>query len=324
MKKILVTSIGSYSADNAIKTLKENGYCIIGCDIYPKEWIANSLELDEFRQAPRISNQEEYFNFIVNICKELKLDYILPLIDYEVDLLSEKKDWLYENFNVIVCTSNFESVKTCRNKYILPKKISNKNITNLIPTELLENLELERISYPSIIKPVSGRSSQGIKIINSIEELKNFILFNDVEDYIIQPFIEGDIIVTDVIRNSTSEDIVSISRKELLRNSTGAGTTVEILLDNRFNEISSRLVKELNIEGTVCIEYVLTKNDEIYLLEINPRFSGGIVFSYMAGYDFIKNHLNVFTNLEIEHQPNVSNLIIARKYGEYVTRFSSL
>lgn len=320
MKKILVTSIGSYSADIAIKSLKSNGYYVVGCDIYPQEWIANSLNVDHFQKAPLVKDEKEYLDFILSICKEHKIKYIIPLIDYEVDILSGKKEWLYSKFNIVVCTSNFETIKVCRNKFILPKRLVETNITNLIPTEFLKTVELKNISYPSIIKPVQGRSSQGVKTIRNIEELENFISFNNIDDYIIQPLIEGDIIVTDVIRNSLQEEVVSISRKELLRNSTGAGTTVEILLDTRFNEISSQIVEELNIEGTVCIEYILTRNDEIYLLEINPRFSGGIVFSFIAGYDFIKNHLNVFANSKIEPQPNISSLILARKYEEYITR----
>ena len=44
----LVTAIGSFAADAVIKTLREMGYRVIGSDIYEKEWVANSLEVDVF------------------------------------------------------------------------------------------------------------------------------------------------------------------------------------------------------------------------------------------------------------------------------------
>ena len=51
-KTALVTAIGSFSADITIKTLRNLGFCIIGCDIYPAEWIADSANVDFFGGQP--------------------------------------------------------------------------------------------------------------------------------------------------------------------------------------------------------------------------------------------------------------------------------
>ena len=55
MKTALITAIGSFSVDIAIKNLKKMDFRVIGCDIYPKEWIANALDVDSFYQAPYIT-----------------------------------------------------------------------------------------------------------------------------------------------------------------------------------------------------------------------------------------------------------------------------
>ena len=42
MRTVVVTAIGSFSADIVIKKCRENGMRVIGCDVYPGEWIADA------------------------------------------------------------------------------------------------------------------------------------------------------------------------------------------------------------------------------------------------------------------------------------------
>ena len=37
MRTVIVTAIGSFSADIVIKKCRENGNWVIGCDVYPRE-----------------------------------------------------------------------------------------------------------------------------------------------------------------------------------------------------------------------------------------------------------------------------------------------
>jgi carbamoyl-phosphate synthase large subunit len=55
-------------------------------------------------------------------------------------------------------------------------------------------------------------------------------------------------------------------------------------------------------------------------LEINPRFSAGVEFSYMAGYDFVSGHLDCFAGNPVPAAGVIRQLTIARKYEEYVMR----
>ena len=48
MRTVVVTAIGSFSADIVIKKCRENGIRIIGCDVYPGEWIADAGNVDAF------------------------------------------------------------------------------------------------------------------------------------------------------------------------------------------------------------------------------------------------------------------------------------
>lgn len=48
----LVTAIGSFSADAVLRTLRREGWRIIGTDIYEADWVAASRQVDVFCQAP--------------------------------------------------------------------------------------------------------------------------------------------------------------------------------------------------------------------------------------------------------------------------------
>ena len=52
MRTVVVTAIGSFSADIVIRKCRENGIRVIGCDVYPREWIADAGNVDVFYQVP--------------------------------------------------------------------------------------------------------------------------------------------------------------------------------------------------------------------------------------------------------------------------------
>ena len=64
MKTALVTALGSVSGDIVIKSLKRMGMRVIGCDIYPKEWVADAYNVDVFYRAPYVSDVEKYLKFV--------------------------------------------------------------------------------------------------------------------------------------------------------------------------------------------------------------------------------------------------------------------
>lgn len=315
---ILVTAIGSFSADVVIKSLKSHGHYVVGCDIYPKEWIVDSYNVNQFYQAPYVDNKEEYITFIEEICSKNKIEYIFPLTDPEVDLLSGEKERLLKK-NIHVCISNERTIKLCRDKYQLPTFLLGNGINNIIPTKYLGDVDI--VELPAFIKPISGRSSEGCKAVFDEKEyayLKDTLSSNK---YIVQPYIQGNILTVDVVRDPITDEVVCIARRELLRNKSGAGTTVEIIENTELEAICISIARKVGIIGAVNFEFIESDDGEIYLLEINPRFSGGLEFSHMAGYDVVNNHLKCFLGKPINEKGLIRKMIIARKYEEYVTQY---
>lgn len=318
MESVLVTAVGSFSADIVIKNLKRMNLRVIGCDIYPKEWIVDSYQVHSFYQAPYATEKEEYIEFIKDICVNEKIKLICPLTDIEVDIFNSNREWFIKN-NIIICISSFRTVEICRNKKIIEEYIRTENVDiDTIPTEYLYKISQEPKEFPVVLKPFNGRSSQGLKYIKDIDEWRNVIDNINKSKYVVQPYIKGEIITVDIIRRNDDE-VVAIPRKELLRTLNGAGTSVYVFNDLTLEKKCIMLANALEILGCVNFEFIVDEHQNYYFIECNPRFSGGVEFSCMVGYNCVSNHVKCFLNETIDKKNSYSSQYISRKYEEYVT-----
>lgn len=301
----LVTAIGSMSAECVITQLKKSGNLVIGCDIYPKEWHYESSLCNYFYQAPYATEEIKYCNFLLKICKKHNIDYIIPLTDLEIDIIDKNR----KIFNdIILCMPNTNILKIIRNKYELYKYFEHDPLITVPTTWLLNNY---KIYYNNIVaKPINGRSSQGLLINPSFELL---MTINNRSNYIVQQYINGNVCTVDYCRSAKNDKDIVIMREELIRTSNGAGLTVKIFNDEKLKSMVSYIGKKLNINGAICIEFIKNKND-YYLIDINPRFSAGIAFSFNVGYDIVNNHIKCFNNLTIDEQIEIKEKILIKRY----------
>lgn len=331
MNAALVTAIGSFSADIVIKSLKKNGVRVIGCDIYPAEWVADSRNVDSFYQVPRADAETLYVERLLEICEREKAEALIVLTDVEVDVWNRRRRELLEA-EVMLCLSPEETLNICRDKRKLYHFLKEKGVGNPIYTMDLWETDPEALTYPAVVKPFNGRSSQGLHYIRSKEEMKRFLeehgtmdsakdsAKSSVKDFVVQPFYEGSVITADVVRKAETGECAVICRREFLRTAGGAGTSVFVFSNPQLESECKEIADALNINGCVNFEFIESKDGAFHMLECNPRFSGGVEFSCMAGYDCVTNHLRCFTGEELEPFQGMKEMYIARKYEEYVTR----
>lgn len=319
MKSVLVTSTGSVATDISIKSLKRMGYRVVGCNIYPKEWVVESCEMDMFYQIPPVSENEEYLKAVQEICVNEKISFIFPMIDYEIDLFTKNREW-FKKHNVTLCISPDHSLEFTRNKKKLQDFIEREcPKTHAIPTKLLKDIDELEWDFPVVCKPYNGRSSQGLKYIYNQNEWEEFRKNADKETYIVEPFIDGPLVMVEIVRQKDPHKVVAMTRREIMSTPHGCSLTVLVFQDKDLEEASKELADKLDVIGDVNFEYIMAKDGTYYLVECNPRFSAGCEFACIGGYDCIENHLKCFLGKEIEDYHFKHNMIIARKYEEYVT-----
>lgn len=300
------------SAECVIRQLKSYGYFVCGCDIYPREWHYETKLCDSFFQAPYATQIDEYVHFLLDTCKRQNLKYIIPLTDIEIDVIDTKRD-LFNKEGINLCMQTSSVLKIARNKYQLFKTfIDDPNVPS-IKTFMIDEIP-SGFSYPCIAKPFNGRSSEGL-IRNASRE--QILAIPEKEKYIVQDQLVGDIYTVDYCRSAKTGQDVAIPRIELLRTKNGAGLTIQTINDLNLIRLSSYIGNKLNINGCVNFEFI-RHNSDYYLIDINPRFSAGIAFSIISGYDMVLNHIRCFINHKIDEQIPIKEQILIKRYDEVI------
>lgn len=319
METVLITAIGSFSADIVIKKCRENGIRVIGCDIYPGEWIADAGSVDAFYQVPYATDTERYMESLLQICCEEGVEAVLPLTDAEVDVLNLRRREFADR-GITLCMSGEDCIGLCRDKMELFRYLEERRPGTAIPTRRLREVKPDSLAYPVVCKPYNGRSSQGLRFIRSRREMEVFMEEEDPAGYIVQPLVQGNVVTVDVVRDPAGGACAAVCRRELLRTLNGAGTSVLVFRSPRLEETCREIAGWLGVKGCVNIEFMEDSQGEYHMLECNPRFSGGVEFSCLAGYDCVTNHLRCFEGKAIEGCDQVTGMYIARKYEEYITK----
>lgn len=308
---ILVTAIGSFSADCVIRALKAEGHRVIGCDIYPAAWHAVSKDCDVVYQVPLALDKEAYTETLLRICKHEHVNCVFPLTDVEIDVLNDYREAFIIS-GVLLCIQSKECLLIARDKFELSNTFKDSCFINVPKTVLADSL-IEGLTLPAIAKPINGRSSEGIQKICTVQQLKEI---PKTSRYIVQEYLDGSIFTVDYVRDTKGNDF-SVPRKELLRTKNGAGITVEIEPNAGLQQISSYIGERIGVVGCINMEFILHKN-EFYLIDINPRFSAGVAFSNLVGFNMVTSHLSCFYNGVIEKNVVLRKQIITKRYYEEV------
>ena len=138
-ENVLITSVGSLSANHLINHLSEKNR-IIAIDIYHDKYLAlESEKIDKFIKVPEIINEKEYLEKIIQIIENEKITFILPLTDLDVDFYSKHRRKFK---NQCIGIPNKYALNYVRDKYKFYIKFEN-TIINSIPTFLKNNVKKE-------------------------------------------------------------------------------------------------------------------------------------------------------------------------------------
>lgn len=306
MLTTLVTAAGSAAASCALEGLRALGHRVIACDIYPREWNSACVDADDFFRAERASDAEAYVSQLLDAVPRYSLNYIIPLTDIEVDALCSRKAEFAAR-GCTLCVLDEKAARLCRDKARMNEAV--RDLCDVIPTRRASDREPRGEDYPVMLKPLSGRSSEGQFVARSAEAYRAALGMRD--DYIVQPYISGGVITVDVARDAFG-GVRALARKELLRTSNGLGTTVRVMPGHPLEGVCARIAERAGIVGAVNMEFI-EHGDRYYFLEVNPRFSGGIGFSARAGFDIVGFMLACHSGASLEGGADIRPATFTRR-----------
>lgn len=290
-KRVLITALGTMNCTTITKEVRKlsENYYIIGADINPRECIYTSTEVDEYYQFPKATeNRESYFEFVRQFCLEHRVSIYYCVVDEEVETMALHRND-FEAVGVTLCVANTDAVVTCHRKDKFAVW-SERNIPEYCIKRFVRYQDVQDKDFPLFVKPIEGRASIGCSKVENRHELETYK--EQWSNFIVQEFTQGDFIVADIVRCKDTGLIQICQRKELLRNSNGCGVAVEIVVNSDVEKACRKIAELLDLNGVVNVEFFVNDNN-IKIIEVNPRIPAGVAYSCMAGLNIVSLALDI-------------------------------
>lgn len=322
MKKInvLVSGVGGDVAQGIIKSLEASSLNLNIFKTCISEY-SSWLHKDNNSYIVPYSNDEKYIPTLIKIFEKEKIDIFIPAVDSEIELISENKDYIESKTNIKVFTDDISKIRYCDDKYLTFKFL----FENSFPTPLTvvpENRDiidsfLEKVNFPIISKPRSGRGAVNIKLHKTKEEL--YSLIGD-DSLILQEYLEGEEYTSGIYLGEDNEvkGICTLKRKLKNGSTYQAQRIIDKELESGLELIAKKLgIKYLNIQSKLV-------NGKFVPFEFNGRFSGttGIISRvFNAPEMYIRE---VYLNEKINRTYNDETFHVMRFYDEVYTDNDSM
>jgi len=251
---------------------------------------------------------------------------------------------------VDVVTFEFENIpyktlkKINESKKVLPSPEINRIVQNrLSEKDFLNKINISTTKYvsvkndkdlksninllPGMIKTCTmGYDGKGQYKIESSEELDNLKL-DFKKEFILEKLInlkkEISIIITRFGRERYEiyEPIENIHEDQILKYSK-IPSDINKTISKKSKDWAIKISEELNYIGTLCIEYFIDKNDNLYVNEIAPRVhnSGHLTINSHNVSQF-ENHIRAICNLEQIKLKKIYNAQMKNLIGDDINNY---
>jgi carbamoyl-phosphate synthase large subunit len=300
---VVVTGAGAIIGQGIIKSLRSSGLdiLVIGVDRTITPLVSALCDLTiEKPQYPEDS--DDYLQFWLNLLLEHQVDLVLPGLDIDMYFFHQNRALLQDR----VLLNSPKLIELCRDKWIFSEFCSGQGLA-VIPACEGDSWQqcLQQLGQPPfILKPKSGSASSGIVRLDDETDycywsvktkrpffVQKFIGSND-QEYTAAAIGLGDGSSTDSI----------IFRRKL----GAAGNTqyAEVVTHSGIDDWIRRLSNIFKPYGPTNYQFRLD-GDDVFLLEINPRFSSSTSLRTAFGYNEAELAVNYALYKTIQRSPKV-------------------
>ncbi len=225
--------------------------------------------------------------------------------------LEDSQEILLELDNVAPIIGNeLQAIGKVRNKIDFFCQIQKLGInhprTVLAKTNEEVRKAVSEIGYPILLKPLHSLGGSGITLARNKTHLATILQKTRIpsQGIIIQEHIIGKHLSTSFISTKGVSTVLSLNEQLLGLKEVGqrepfgycgnivpAKDDAKIIVDCKF--VVEKIASHFNLLGSNGIDFVLTKNGDLFVIEVNPRFQGTLecVENYL-GINLVKTHLD--------------------------------
>lgn len=233
-----------------------------------------------------INKPNDYKGELLSIIQSYKIDIFIPINSVEMDILISHKDQFGPALSY---WGSYDSFKTLNQKNKLEHLCQKCGIKRPQSFDKVAN-----IKFPVVIKPKVASSAKGVRYLPTKNELREYLkIDSDLNDMIIQEYIKG-VGVGYSVFAIDGQIKVGYGHKRIAEYPVTGGSSMyrETFNDDRMVDVARRLLKLTKWSGFAMFEFKLTENNELYLIEVNPRIWGSINQGLRNGVNYFGYLLN--------------------------------
>lgn len=319
---VLLTGAGAPGMPGVLKCLRKVKECdlqIIGVDMDTNA--PSRKDFDSFYTVPR-AEHPAFIPQLLKICKLKKVDIVVPCVTRELLKFAEARQQ-FKEIGVRVAVMEPSLIELVNDKGALLTTIKNGGL----PTAefyLADNMEefleaIDNIGYPEkafCVKAVTGNGSRGVRLVDPhisksklfFDEKPNGMYISKEElvatlketetfpkQIMIMQFLPGEEYSVDMVVQQGNV-LAEVCRRGLAVVSSNQTSSV-VENEPAVLQLCRQVAKLLCLNGNIGFDIKCDEKGTPFVIEINPRYTGGIVACLAAGANMpwlgIKNWMGI-------------------------------
>ena len=318
-KKIIVLGSGpirigqgvefDYSTVHAIKTIKQSGYEAIIINNNPETVSTDYTCSDKLYFEPltpedvmNIIDLEKPYGVITTLGGQTAINLAQPLADRGVNIIG----------------TDCAAIDRAENRDAFEKLLVDLKIpqpTGKAVTNIEEGIKVAKeIGYPVLVRPsfvLGGRAMQIVADETGLRQyLKTAVEIDEDKPVLVDKYIQGKEVEIDAICDG--KDVFVPGIMELVeRTGIHSGDSISVYpvfsisdkVKGTILKYAKKLGLGIGIIGLYNIQFIVDKNDDVYIIEVNPRSSRTVPFlSKSTGYSLADIATNVILGKSLKEQ----------------------
>lgn len=293
-KKIIVLGSGpirigqgvefDYSTVHAIWSIRNAGYEAIIINNNPETVSTDYTTSDKLYFEPltvedvmNVIELEKPFGIVVSLGGQTAINLAPPL----------------DALGVPIIGTDVEAIDRAENRDSFEKVMNDLGIPQpkgLAVTDIEEGVKVaERIGYPVLVRPSFVLGGRAMQIVASEESLRHYLQtaveINTDQPVLVDKYIMGRELEVDAICDGKDVFVPGIM-EHVERTGVHSGDSISIYptfsvsqaVKDKIIDYTVKLGKAINIIGLFNIQFIADENDDVFVIEVNPRSSRTVPF----------------------------------------------
>lgn len=258
-------------------------------------------DFDAFYTVPA-AKEENFISSVMEIALKENVDIIIPCVTRELAKFANARE-LFQEKGICVATMDPQTIEVANNKgkLLTAMKEAGLPTADFYLANTIEEVEaaFQKLGYPQkavCVKAVEGNGSRAVRLVDANISMSN-LFFNEKpngmyiskhdlmlllkeksvfpKELMLMQALPGEEYSVDLITEN-GETLVAVCRKGM--QVVSSNQTMSVVVDEpEIIEHCKKVVALLKLSGNIGFDLKCDENGTAFVLEINPRFTGGIV-----------------------------------------------